>query len=145
MPPPTGHPPIQVRLGQPPVKTLTRIAPTPPQGTTAVCRWQPSSAREKPYPKKGDTLLPSKHSRLSGMQAQPQPRSFGVQAFTPIPQACLAVGKERQIIDVSCIMPTAQRFFHKVVERIKVDIGEELAGLVPQWQPMTPLDRKSVV
>lgn len=69
------------------------------------------------------------------MQKQPQALRQEALAFLlHFVQPLLVVVEEHEIVDVADIALDAQFFFHEVVERREVEVGEELAGEVAHRQ-----------
>src|SRR5271157_3658787 len=98
-----------------------------------------SVGREDPIAKEADALFAREDDALVPMDSEPQ----GLQKMLDLPfdlvQPPFVVGEDQEVIDVADVAQS-EAVGDKVIERVEVDVGEELARLVAQRQTPTPLD-----
>ncbi len=76
---------------------------------------------------------------LGRMQPQPQASQKVPDLFAHFGQVLLVVGEHQEIIDVADVALDPQAVLDEVIERVEVDVGEELAGLVADGDAPPPL------
>src|SRR5262249_52382783 len=86
---------------------------------------------------KVDAVLGAQHLALGGVQPQAQAGEVGSHGLFDLPESTFVIAKDDEIVAVADVGMTAQRLFGKVVEAVEIDIGEELAGEVPNGQALT--------
>jgi len=64
---------------------------------------------------------------------------------TYFPKEGFVVLQNHKIVYITDIATTVQRLFDKVVERVEIEIGEELAGLVAERQSASPFGGREEV
>jgi hypothetical protein len=77
-----------------------------------------------------DALAAGEDPRLRGLQPETKASHPALDSPVPLVQLALGIREEAEIIHVADIAGTAEFFLYKVVDRIEVDVGEELARQV---------------
>ena len=90
--------------------------------------------------------LTGKIDALGRVKPQPQANQKVPDLFSHVGQVLLVVGEHQKVIDVADVALDPQPVLDEVIERVEVDVGEELAGLVADGDASPPFaGREQVV
>ena len=127
-----------------------RIIPLhPPHPATEppdVLLGQQAVRRQDPVAEEPDAVLDREDHALLRVKPQPQANQKVPDPFPHVGQVPLVVGEHQEIIDVADVALDPQPVLDEVIERVEVDVGEELAGLVADGDAPPPFaGREQVV
>jgi hypothetical protein len=98
-----------------------------------------SMGRKDPIAQEPHALIARKDYALVLVDLKTQRFQEALDLQTHLMQPPLVVGEDQEVIDVTDVAHP-EPVGHIMIERIEVDVGEELARLVAQRQPSAPLD-----
>jgi hypothetical protein len=110
---------------------------TPPQQAPVI--------REHEESKEGNPVSRAVDDALAGMQAESKAPRVPRQLVPKLLQLRAIVTEDDEVVAVPNVRRAAKAFLHEVVQRVQVDIREELARQVPDWQPPRARRGKQVV
>jgi hypothetical protein len=104
-------------------------------------RQPPQPAAAKTVAEEVRALRAAGDARLGWMQAQPPPRQEGLDLDAPSRQLGAIVMEQREVVNITDIPPTAQPLLDEMIQRVEIDVREELARQITDGQAAAPLQR----
>ena len=140
-----AHDPGTDRVEADPAGGELALHPAHPAAEAAdVLLSQEPMRREDPVTEEPDSVPGRENDALVRMDAEPQLFEESADLVADLVQPPLVVGEDQEVVDVADIAQP-QPVGDEVVQRVEVDIGEELAGLVAQRQSPAPLGGREQV
>lgn len=106
---------------------------------------QPSVRGKDPVAEEANAALDYEDHTLPGMQRQSQPNQKLLDLLARVGQEAIVVGEYQQIIDITDVAPDPQAVLDEAVERVEVEVGEELPGLAADGNAAPPVARREKV
>ena len=123
------------------VPAVTQSPQAITETTHVVFRQSPVTARKQDQAKKWGRLHSIQDDRLTRVKAQPPAFEILGDALSPRLKLLPAVVKQRKVIHVAQVPLRPQYFLAEVVQAVQIQIGEELAGQVANWQAAPTFER----
>ncbi len=139
------HDPGADRLESDPTRRVRRLHPShaATEAVDVLLDQQPVR-REDPVTQKADALVAREHDTLVPVDLEPEAFEELADLVPNLVETPLVVGEDEEIIDVADVAQP-EPVGDEVVERVEVDVGEELAGLVAQREATPTLDGREQV
>jgi hypothetical protein len=109
-----------------------------PRTKTAVIRENTPTEERNP---RGGPVYPA----LPFMHTEPEIAQFRLDAAPRVFQKAPVVVEQQKIIHIPAVGARAYRAKNKLIQRVQINVGEELRRLVAQWQPAPPPARREQV
>ena len=91
--------------------------------------------REHPPPEKGDAVPGAVDAALARMNVETEREEKAFDLAAHFAEPLRALGEEQEIIHVSDVNRGPKLALDEMVERVEVNVGEELRGLVARGMP----------
>ena len=138
---------IRGRIASKPIRPAANC-PLHPAHPTAepsdVLLGQQPVRREDPVAEEADALVAREDDALVPVDPEPERSRNSLDLGPDLVEPPLVVGEDQEVIDVTDVAQP-EPVGDEVVERVEVDVGEELAGLVAQRQAPAPLGGREQV
>ena len=138
---PGSHALLDFELSDAPVLPAVPQAPqTVAEATDILLRETAAAARQKDEAQEGGGLAGRRDVRLVRVKAQAPTLQVPLDLFPPLGELVRIVVEENEVVHVAHVPPGPQHLLAEVVEAIKVEVREKLAGEVADGQAAPPFE-----